>query len=270
MPSSRARPLPIVSPEALAAAAIAQALSLARGRPLVVGLCGPQGSGKSTLAAAIERRHPGATTLSLDDLYLTRAERLAMARDVHPLFATRGVPGTHDVAMGLDLLATLDRGEEALLPRFDKAADDRAPIADWKRVAAGCPLLLFEGWCVGAMPEPDAALATPVNALERDEDADGRWRGHVNTALAGAYQTLFARLDLLVLLRPASFDIVFGWRLEQEQRLRADRGSGAGVMDDAQLARFVAHYERLTRHIMREMPSRADLVIPLDARRQLG
>ena len=40
--------------------------------------------------------------LSLDDLYLPKAERLRLARDVHPLLATRGVPGTHDVALGVE------------------------------------------------------------------------------------------------------------------------------------------------------------------------
>ncbi|NOU04542.1 MAG: adenylyl-sulfate kinase, partial [Novosphingobium sp.] len=60
----------------------------------VLGICGAQGSGKSTLAAALAQRLAAqglrAATLSLDDLYLTRAERQALARDVHPLFATRG------------------------------------------------------------------------------------------------------------------------------------------------------------------------------------
>jgi D-glycerate 3-kinase len=71
----------------------------------VLGLCGAQGSGKSTLAAALARMlaRDGTRTaiLSLDDIYLTRAERLQLAREVHPLFATRGAPGTHDVALGL-------------------------------------------------------------------------------------------------------------------------------------------------------------------------
>jgi D-glycerate 3-kinase len=34
-------------------------------------------------------------------------------------------------------------------------------------------------------------------------------------------------------------------------------------MDGAQLDRFVQHYERLTRHILAEMPGRADLVLHL-------
>jgi D-glycerate 3-kinase len=38
-------------------------------------------------------------------------------------------------------------------------------------------------------------------------------------------------------------------------------------MSDEEVARFVSHYERLTRHILAEMPERADIVVRLDASR---
>lgn len=237
-------------------------------RLLVVGICGAQGSGKSTLAAALAGRliaHGLPTAvLSLDDLYKTRAERQAMARTDHPLFATRGVPGTHDIALGLATIAALERGEPALLPRFDKGCDDRAPPDRWDRAPAGTRVLLFEGWCVGARPQTEAELASPVNALERDEDPDGLWRRTSNTCLAGPYRTLFDRIDRLILLAAPGFDVVLRWRIEQEQPLRR---AGLG-MDDATIARFIRHYERLTRHILTEMPERADLTLQLDAQRR--
>lgn len=234
----------------------------------VLGLCGSQGSGKSTLAGALlavcAERGIAAAVLSLDDLYLTRATRLELAAEVHPLLTTRGVPGTHDVALGLDVLAALERGEAALLPRFSKAADDRLPRSAWETAPPDCRLLIFEGWCVGARAESEEALARPVNDLERLEDAQGLWRGFANRALSGPYRQLFARLDALVLLAAPSFEVVLGWRLQQEDELRASSGREApGVMNAAQVARFISHYERLTRHILREMPARADLVIRL-------
>jgi len=237
------------------------------GGPLVLGLCGGQGSGKSTLAAAVvealAERGIAAATLSIDDLYLTRAERLRLAEEVHPLFLTRGVPGTHDVELGLSLLAALDRGEGGLLPRFDKGRDDRAVPGAWQPVAPGLRVLIFEGWCVGARPQDDAALVDPVNPLEAEEDRDGTWRRHANACLAGPYQRLFARLDRLVLLAGPSFDAILPWRRQQEQ------GLGTGGMDESQLARFVQHYERLTRHILQEMPGRADLVARLSPAREV-
>lgn len=241
-------------------------------RPVVVGLCGAQGSGKSTLARAVvtgcEREGWRAAALSLDDLYLTRAERHLLARDIHPLLATRGVPGTHDVPLGLSLLAALETGASAPLPRFSKAEDDRAPRRAWPLAPAHCEVLVFEGWCLGARPQPVEALATPVNALEAEEDADGRWRGYVNTALAGAYQSLFVRVDRLILLAAPDFAIVREWRLEQERELARRRGGGSGIMDEAGIERFIAHFERLTRYILDEMPARADLVVELDAQRR--
>lgn len=235
-------------------------------RPVVLGLCGAQGSGKSTLtariAADLTAQGVACAILSLDDLYLSRAERLRLAAEVHPLLRTRGVPGTHDVALGLDLLTQLAAGEALRLPRFDKARDDRVPRARWDRAPAGCRVLLFEGWCVGARPQPAAALVEPVNALEAEEDSNGTWRRHVNAALAGDYQRLFSSIDRLVLLAAPGFEVVQGWRTQQEAELRA-HGGGAGVMDNAGIARFVQHYERLTRHILAEMPARADLVARL-------
>lgn len=244
------------------------------GRPslLTVGLCGAQGSGKSTLAAGLKAwmEQDGIATalLSIDDLYLTHAEREELGRTVHPLLRTRGVPGTHDVALGLHVIAALGRGEAALLPRFDKGADDRLPQSRWDRAAAGTRLLILEGWCVGARPQETAALAAPVNALERDEDPAGVWRGFVNRALAGDYQALFGRLDRLALLAAPDFAVIQRWRTQQEHDLRTV-ASGAGVMSDAQVARFIQHYERLTRHMLTEMPGRADLVVALDGMRRV-
>jgi D-glycerate 3-kinase len=238
----------------------------------IIGVCGTQASGKSTLCASLSalllERGVRVVALSLDDLYLTRAERQALSERVHPLLATRGVPGTHDIALGLRVFDSLAGGEAIELPSFDKAQDDRRPPGGGRRAPAGAQVLLFEGWCVGARPQETDALHEPQNALERDEDPDGRWRHHVNDALAGDYQHLFARLDELWLLRAPGFESVYGWRVGQEHKLRerlAITGErGTQVMSDERIRRFIAHYERLTRHILTEMPARADVVIPVE------
>jgi len=249
--------------------------AVAMGPAFVVGICGPQGSGKSTtvrvVAALLEARGLKTATLSLDDLYLPLADREALARDVHPLLRTRGVPGTHDVALGLAVLDGLAGEGGTALPRFDKAADDRAPVETWPVVEGPVDVVLLEGWCVGARPEPSEALAAPVNALERERDPDATWRAHVNAALAGPYRALFGRLDLLVLFIAPDFATVLAWRREQEAKLRArlaETGQAGRAMGDDEVAVFVQHYERLTRHIAREMPPRADIVIALDADRR--
>lgn len=243
------------------------------GRTVVLGLCGPQGSGKSTGVEVLERllteRRLATAVLSLDDLYLRRADRGHLADTVHPLLRTRGPPGTHEVALGLHALDALAMPGHAPLPRFDKAVDDRVDAALWQEVATPVDLVLFEGWCVGARPQPEAALAEPINRLEAEEDAEGVWRRYVNTALAGDYQTFFSRIDRLVLLRPPAFEVVAAWRTEQEHKLRAARGDGAGVMSDAEVLRFIQHYERLSRWIDLDLPGRADVVATLDAERRV-
>jgi D-glycerate 3-kinase len=244
-------------------------LRQARRRTVVVGLCGAQGSGKSTVADAVTRllaeRGLRAVALSLDDFYLSRAARERLAREIHPLFAIRGPPGTHDVALAAATLDALHGGGVVTLPAFDKAADEPRPRSEWRSFAAPADVVVFEGWCVGALPQEPAALAAPVNGLEAREDRDGLWRGHVNDQLAGAYRGLFARLDRLAMLEAPGFEVVLGWRREQEHKLIARGGRG---MTDAELERFVQHYERLTRWILGEMPARADRVFPLGPSRE--
>jgi len=252
----------------LLAPAIASAAG--RGTPLIAGLTGPQGSGKSTVAAELPSRLAEAglraAVLSLDDLYLPKAERQRLAREVHPLLATRGVPGTHDVALGLTVIESLVSQGQTLVPRFDKGTDDRMAREAWARVVGPVDVILFEGWCVGAWPQPLVALVEPINALERERDPAGVWRAYVNDALAGPYQALFAPIGFQILLRPPGFEVVLGWRLQQEHELRA---RGGGGQSDAEIATFIQYYERLSRHIDAEMPARADMVIQLDAERRV-
>ncbi len=242
---------------------------------LVIGLCGAQGSGKSTMARSLcsllETQGISCVVLSLDDLYLTHASRSLLAKRIHPLLATRGVPGTHDVQLGVELLEALRHSRPVALPVFDKSADDRKPVDEWPRVQRPVQVVLFEGWCVGAVAQDDAALAQPANALERERDGEGRWRRFVNDALRSSYQILFGSIDALILLQAPSFDVVYEWRLEQEHKLQ-DRVAGASratrVMNDEEVAEFISHFERLTRHILSEMPARADGVVRLNERRK--
>jgi D-glycerate 3-kinase len=127
-------------------------------------------------------------------------------------------------------------------------------------------VLLLEGWCVGARPQPTGDLARPVNALEAGEDADGIWRAHANAALTGPYRQLFAALDRLILLAAPGWHVVARWREQQEAELRT-RSTGAMTPD--QVARFIQHYERLTCWILAEMPARADLVVGLGEGREV-
>lgn len=240
--------------------------------PFVLGISGLQGSGKSTLAASLvaaaRARGWDAVSLSLDDVYLTRAEREALSMDVHPLLRTRGVPGTHDLALLASILDNLGKAlpdAPVRLPRFDKGRDDRLEPSSWPSVTAPPRLVVFEGWCLGVEPAADSSeLVEPINALERVEDADGRWRRWVDARLVD-YLPIWGRIDALVLLQAPSWDIVATWRDEAEEPLRR-RGDPA-AMDAVALSRFLQHYERISRRALETLGAKADLVIHLDAHR---
>ena len=244
----------------------------------VLGISGLQGTGKSTLAAQLvataEARGLQAVALSLDDFYLDRPQRERLARDVHPLLATRGPPGTHEVALACDTLDALRARVPVRLPAFDKLGDRRLPPERWREAHAvdpgsgpGPALVVFEGWCLGAPAESDEALRDPINALERDEDADGTWRRWCNAALARDYPALWRRIDRLLFLQPPGFGIVPQWRWQQEQALQARDPSRPG-MDRAQVERFVQHYERVSRQALRTLPALADRAVRLDEARR--
>ena len=248
-------------------------------RASIVGINGGQGSGKSTAAAFLKDELLAAhglraLVLSLDDFYLPRPDRERLALEVHPLLVTRGVPGTHDVQLGIDTLTKLRelrKGDSLALPQFSKADDDRKPEAHWSSVTGPVDILLFEGWCVGTPPQSSAELAEPVNPLEASEDADGGWRHIVNEQLRTAYADWYSRLDALVFLRVPDIDCVRRWRWQQELDTAVAASSTAiGLQTRTQLDRFIQHYERLTTHALRVLPERADVLLTLGEDHAVG
>ena len=234
-------------------------------RPLLAGLSGLQASGKSTLArqlvAAAQRRGVPAVAMSLDDFYLTRAERATLAARVHPELATRGPPGTHDVDLLETTLDALMRSEPVRVPRFDKGRDDRAPRSAPLRVPPR--LILLDGWFLGAPPQPARALFEPVNAWERRVDPDAILRRFANRALRDRYVFVWRRLDLLIALLAPSFPVSRRWRRRAEAVLRASPDAPR-AMSPREMTRFLPRYERLARHSLSTLPGLADIAVALD------
>ena len=218
----------------------------------LIGIGGSQASGKSTLAKAAAEAF-GAVSLSLDDVYLTKAERLAMASAVHPLFAVRGAPGSHDLSLLEGVVKTLSHAgpkDRTALPAFDKLADDRLPRGDWPVFEGRPTAILIEGWCMGAGPIAAEALVKPVNSLEAEHDPQGIWRRYWNTVLGDTYQHLFRQLDALLFLRAPDFGVVLDWRCEQEADLLGIRPADLPHARRRALSHFIAHYQRLTQHML--------------------
>ena len=99
---------------------------------LFLGLSGGQGAGKTTVVGILKiilkkyfKRK--IETVSIDDFYKTLKERIQMSKRVHPLFKTRGVPGTHDTNLIKKLFTSIKtkKFKKFKIPKFNKSIDDR-------------------------------------------------------------------------------------------------------------------------------------------------
>jgi D-glycerate 3-kinase len=241
-----------------------------------VGINGSQGSGKSTLSAFIkdylsESYGMNVVVMSLDDFYFSQIERQIVAADVHPLFATRGVPGTHNMRQAKTAMHDLKHHQPTVIPRFNKATDNPHPISFWTKVPSSVDIVIFEGWCWGVEPQTSKQLKQPINSLEAIEDKNANWRHHVNLQLSLHYRPLYNLMDKWVMLKAPSFEDVYAWRLEQEQKLNAatTHVDKSGIMGEQQIQRFIQHYQRLTEHALKTLPNTCDHVYELNSARDI-
>jgi D-glycerate 3-kinase len=234
-------------------------------RKTAIGISGAPGSGKSTLARILVRNinQAGipACLLSLDDYYLGRSQREQLALNLHPLFQQRGVPGTHELD---HLLADFDRIQRGQLrglslPVFNKSIDDRVAEHEWRSLENAPRIILFEGWCVGAMPQKQTELDAPANELERIYDADGCWRQEVWKAWRQLYNALHGRLDQVWYIRVPDWNCVIDWRWQQEQEL-----AQMNLKSRAEVENFLGSFERIVNHMQDSYPQWADLVMEAD------
>jgi D-glycerate 3-kinase len=232
-------------------------------RPALIGVSGAQGSGKTTACQLLEAANrPRFVQFSIDDVYLDHVQRAELAARTHPLFVTRGPPGTHDIALArrtIDQLMTAGADTETPLPRFDKIKDVMTPKAEWPIVRGRPEAILVDAWCLGALPVPPSP---PLNAVE-EEDVNGVWRETQNEFLRRSYADWFASFDALIYLRAPSWDVVRRWRGQQEVTLR---GRALTPDEEAWIDRFILHYERITRSMM-DGRVMADRVVQIDEER---
>lgn len=247
----------------------------AHSSPLVQGILGGQGTGKTTLGAMLSLilRYLGYRTLSLslDDLYKTYSDRLAL-RKQDPRLIWRGPPGTHDVELGLKVLDRLrqpDLTTPIQIPRFDKSAWSGEGDRSEPEIVESVDIVLFEGWFVGARPiNPacfDAApppIVTPANR-EFARDMNARLKD---------YLPLWERLDRLIVLYPTDYRLSLEWRKQAEHQMIATGKTG---MTDAQIDQFVEYFWRslhpdLFIKPLIEDPGWVDLVIEINPDRSVG
>ncbi len=236
----------------------------------IIGLSGGQGAGKSTITGILKfilkkKYDLDLCVFSIDDFYKTKQERKKMSENIHPLFLTRGVPGTHDVDLINKIFTKLKKKtfKKVLIPKFDKSTDDRFKKSKWTKVTNRPNIIIFEGWCVGARHQKDHDLKKPLNSIESKYDTKLEWRKKVNNQLKKNYKKLFKKMDKLVYLKAPSFNHIFQWRLHQEQKLKLT-SKNKKIMSKSEIKEFIMFYERITRHMMKDFTKISDLTIFLD------
>tara|TARA_B100001123_G_scaffold436057_1_gene565707 strand:- start:502 stop:1422 length:921 start_codon:yes stop_codon:yes gene_type:complete len=241
-----------------------------KGKTLFLGLSGGQGSGKTTIAGILKiilrkffKRN--VYTISIDDFYKTLNERNKMSQKIHPLFKTRGVPGTHDINLIRKFFTFIKRRKfkKFKTPKFDKSIDDRVKKEYWTSIKKRPEIIILEGWCVGAKPQSNSLIKNSINILEKNEDKNLAWRNYVNKKLKNEYKKIFSMIDHLIFIKVPNFNMVLKWRLLQERKLKKKSYLNKKIMSHAQIKRFVMFYERITLQMIKDLNKYASLVILL-------
>lgn len=236
-------------------------------KPIIIGISGPQGSGKSygserALKALNEIDSRFLTyPLLMDDVYLTHQEQQELTKKAkdqlnnNRLLQGRGLPGTHDLDLLMDIFHKVEEKAPVSMPLYDKALfngeGDRVDDSQWPSLnirtsdTAGpekyISVLLLEGWFTGYKPlEPEVlksryeqASSTSILKNYRLEELV-----EINNRLSN-YSKIWESFDYFINLETNSINNVYEWRTQQEHALIQKKGTG---MSDQQVKDFISRY----------------------------
>jgi len=247
-------------------------------KPLILGLSGGQGIGKTTISSIItlilkKYFKLNIFKISIDDFYKTRKERFLLSKKIHPLLMTRGVPGTHDINIMLNFFKRVKKNnfKSLKLPKFDKAIDDRCKKSSWYTIKKRPDIIIFEGWCVGAMAQKNSMLKKSINSLEKTNDQNLIWRKFVNNQLKTKYKKLFRQLDSVLYLKAKNFDLLIKWRLKQEKKLKlkTKNKKNLKIMNQKEVINFMQTYQRITQQMFKDTSKYASIIMSLNKNHQI-
>ena len=247
-------------------------------KPLILGLSGGQGIGKTTISSIItlilkKYFKLNIFKISIDDFYKTRKERFLLSKKIHSLLMTRGVPGTHDINIMLNFFKRVKKNnfKSLKLPKFDKAIDDRCKKSSWYTIKKRPDIIIFEGWCVGAMAQKNSMLKKSINSLEKTNDQNLIWRKFVNNQLKTKYKKLFGHLDNLLYLKAKNFNLLQQWRIKQEKKLwlKLKKRKNLKIMNKLEVINFMQTYQRITQNMIKDVPKYASIIFKLNSNHQI-
>ena len=225
---------------------------------------GSQGIGKSSLIKIISNTlnkiyKKKVLSLSLDDYYLTKKQRLNLSKNKNKLLITRGVPGTHDIKKLIEDIKKFDKSKFPInTPLFDKLIDD--VLKEKKIVKSKADILILEGWCCGCNEINIKYLYKNINKLEKNYDYNYSWRKYYNYKLKNEYKELFNLFDLSIFMKAPSFRYVYDWRYKQEIK-NSSKSKNFKRMSINEIKFFIQHFEKITKWMIKDLNKKANLVI---------
>jgi D-glycerate 3-kinase len=229
--------------------------------PIFIGINGPQGSGKSTLTKvlvkALNQLSIQAISISIDDFYLTNSQQVDLAQryPTNSLLQQRGYPGTHDIALGVNVLNALKNSTDSStvhIPVYNKSSHqgqgDRAAENLWHSVRGIPDIVFFEGWMLGFTP-------VKPNCLPNDNF-------HVINKLLTEYKVWYSYLNAFIQLFPSNIQYISHWRVEAEANMKAL--GKAGMSDEeikTYIEKFIPAYQIYLPHLVTNPPVAAHLRI---------
>jgi len=231
-------------------------------------VAGSQGSGKSSLSKLIKLYlekfyYKSVVIISMDDFYLSKRQRMQLSKNIHPLFLTRGAPGTHDLELlNKKILQIFDKKFPVYLPIFDKVTDTRKRT--YRRVLKG-DVIIFEGWCAGAQPVNHSYLQKNFNNLEKYKDKNFIWRNSYNKYL-NEYQKIFSQFNYFIYFQFNQWSHVLDWKYKQELELR-DKKKDLALKK--YLKEFIQYYEKVSKWMHLKVPKYCNILIKLNAHQKI-
>jgi D-glycerate 3-kinase len=231
-------------------------------------VAGSQGSGKSSLSKLIKLYlekfyYKSVVIISMDDFYLSKRQRMQLSKNIHPLFLTRGAPGTHDLELlNKKILQIFDKKFPVYLPIFDKVTDTRKRT--YRKVLKG-DIIIFEGWCAGAQPVNQSYLQKNFNNLEKYKDKNFIWRNSYNKYL-NEYQKIFSQFNYFIYFQFNQWSHVLDWKYKQELELR-DKKKDLALKK--YLKEFIQYYEKVSKWMHLKVPKYCNILIKLNAHQKI-
>ena len=89
------------------------------------------------------------------------------------------------------------------------------------------------------------------------------WRKHVNKKLKNEYKKIFSIIDHFIFIKIPNFDLVFKWRLLQENKLKKKSQFKKKIMSYNEIRRFIMFYQRITLQMIKDLSKSASVIMLL-------